>query len=140
MKNSIVRTLVTLSLGALLSPLALLAQEQLNASIPFAFTVGTKSFAAGNYSIHQLNAGHTLLIRNDKDGSGVMAMVMNGQQSQKAGTSVLSFKRYGDRYFLSEIRGDEQGWLFFQSAAEKELIVKTSAAQPGVEVAAFRAK
>lgn len=138
MKSLIVRTLVTLTLSAALSPVALLAQDQLNAKIPFAFTAGAKSFAPGDYSVHQLNNGHVLLIQNQKDGTAVMTTVMPGEQSKKAGTSVITFKRYGDRYFLSEVSGDEKGWRLFPSAAEKELIAKATTPQPVVLVAASK--
>lgn len=130
MKRSIVRTFAALTFSAILSPLALLAQDQLNATIPFNFTVGTKSLTAGEYSVHHLNDGHTLLIRNRKDGTSIMTAVMGGEPSKKAGTSVLTFKRYGDSYFLSGISGANQGWQLFQSAAEKELIAKATTPKP----------
>ena len=137
MKSLIVRTLVTLTLSAALSPVALLAQDQLNAKIPFAFTAGATSFAPGDYSVHQLNNGHVLVIQNQKDGTAVMTTVMTGE-SKKAGTSVITFKRYGDRYFLSEVSSNDKGWLLFPSAAEKELIAKATTPQPVVLVAASK--
>jgi len=66
MKNSIVRTLVTLGLSAFLSPVALLAQSSINATIPFDFTVGAKSFAAGDYSVRQISDS-VLLIQSVKE-------------------------------------------------------------------------
>jgi hypothetical protein len=139
MKNFVVRTLVTLSFSALLSPLALLAQEQLNATIPFAFNVGAKTFAPGDYSVHQLNDGHILQIRSQKDGAGAMTPVMESGDSSKTGTPVLTFKRYGDRYFLSAVSTDSRGWRLFQSKTEKE-IAKAATPGTGVEVAAFHSK
>jgi hypothetical protein len=139
MKSSIVRTLVTLSLSAALSPVALLAQDQINAKIPFDFTVGAKSFAAGDYSVRRLNE-HILLIQNFKHGTGVMTMVLPGEQSKKAGIPVITFNRYGDRYFLSEVSGDSQGWRLFPSAVEKELIGKVASPRPVVVAAALRSK
>src|SRR5580704_1883747 len=138
MKSSIVRTLVTLTLGAILSPLALLAQEQFNVTIPFAFTVGARSFAAGDYSVHQLNDGHVLQIRNQKDGVNIMTTVMRGEESKMAGKPVLTFKQYGDRYFLAAVSSANQGWRLFQSKAEKELIATAKTSEPVVIAAASK--
>ena len=138
MKSSIVRTFATLILGAILSPLALLAQEQLNVTIPFAFTVGARSFAAGDYSVHQLNNGHVLQIRSQKDGVNIMTTVMRGEESKTAGKSVLTFKQYGDRYFLAAVATDREGWRLFQSKAEKELIAKARTSEAVVIAAASK--
>ena len=133
MKSFVVRTLVTLSFGAILSSPALLAQTQLNATIPFPFTVGTRSFDAGDYSVHRLNNDRILLIRNEKDGSSVMTAVLSGNnQGKNPDMSVLTFKRYGDRYFLSEVSSDNHAWQLFRSAAEKELIAKAKTPEPAV--------
>jgi hypothetical protein len=140
MKSSIVRTLVTLSFSAALSPLALLAQVQYNATIPFAFNVGAQSFAAGDYSVHQLSDGHVLQIQSRKDGTSVMAMVTAGEESSQSGRSVIKFNRYGNRYFLAEVSGERRGWRLFRSKAEKELIAKVAAPEPVVIAADSHSK
>ena len=139
MKSFIVRTFVTLSLSAVLSPVALLAQNRINATIPFDFTVGAKSFAAGDYSVQRLNDG-VLLIQSAKDGTGVMAMVMPADQSKKDGKCVITFNRYGDRYFLSQVSGDSQGWRLHPSKLEKELIAQAVAHRPVIVAAALLSK
>ena len=55
MTSSMIRTLVTLGLSAVLSPVALLAQGPVIATIPFDFTVGAKTLAAGTYQVKQVN-------------------------------------------------------------------------------------
>jgi len=139
MTSFIVRTLVTLSLSAVLSPVALLAQDRINATIPFDFTVGAKSFAAGEYSVRRLNES-VLLIQSVKRGTGVLTMVMPSEPSKKPGISVITFNRYGDRYFLAEVSGDTQGWRLRPSAVEKELISKAASPRPVVVAAALRSK
>ena len=140
MKSSMVRTLVTLSLSAVLSPVALLAQDQINATIPFDFTVGQKSFAAGDYSVHQMNSGGVLAIRNLKDRSGIIVMTTPAEPAKRGGTPVLTFNRYGDSYFLSAVSGDDRGWQLHPSSAEKELIAKVASPRPVVVTAALRSK
>jgi len=139
MKSSIVRTLVTLGLSAVLSPVALLAQDRINVTIPFDFFVSGKSFAAGDYSINHLNEG-VLKIQRVKDGTGVFAMVMAADKTSNAGIPVLVFNRYGDRYFLSKVSGDDQAWQLHPSKVEKELIAKVPSPKPVVVAAALRSK
>jgi hypothetical protein len=139
MKSSMVRTLLTLSLSAVLSPVALLAQDQIHATIPFDFTVGWKWFAAGDYSIQKLNSS-VLVIRNLHDSTGIMTLAMPGEAAKKAGTPVLTFNRYGDSYFLSQVSGESQGWKLHQSPAERELIAKVASPRPVVVTAALRSK
>jgi hypothetical protein len=139
MKNTIVRTLVTLGLSALLSPVALLAQSQINATIPFDFTIGAKSFAAGDYSVRQVNE-NVLLIQSIKDGTGVMTMTLPGETTKRGGVPVLTFNRYGDSYFLSKVSGDDRGWRLHQSPAEKEMVAKVPTPKPVIVAAALHSK
>lgn len=139
MKNTIIRTLVTIGLSAVLSPVALLAQSQINATIPFDFTIGAKSFAAGDYSVRQLNES-VLLIQSLKDGKGVMTMVLPGETTRKAGIPVLTFNRYGDNYFLSGVSGDDRGWKLRPSAREKEMVARVPSPRAVVVAAALRSK
>jgi hypothetical protein len=139
MKSSIVRSLVTLGLSAILSPVALLAQDNITATIPFDFFVGGKSFAAGDYSIHRLNEG-VLKIQKVKDGTGVFAMVMTTDKTSNSRMPVLLFNRYGDRYFLSKVSGEDRGWQLHPSNVEKELISKVASPKPVVVAAALRSK
>jgi hypothetical protein len=139
MKNTIVRSLFTLGLSALLSPVALLAQSHINATIPFDFTVGAKSFPAGDYSVKQVSE-NVLLIQSITDGTGVMTMVLPSETTKKAGTPVLTFNRYGDSYFLSKVSGDDRGWKLHQSAVEKEMVAKVPTPKPVVVAAALHSK
>ncbi|HTB13145.1 MAG TPA: hypothetical protein VK752_16295 [Bryobacteraceae bacterium] len=138
MKTSIVRTLLTLSISAILSPVALLAQDKITATIPFDFTVGAKTFSAGDYSVQRLNQG-VLLIQNMKHGTGVMTMVLPGE-SNKAGVPVITFNRYGNRYFLSQVSNDSQGWRLRPSKVEKELIAQAASPRAVILAAALYSK
>src|ERR1035437_2295023 len=139
MKNTIVRTLVTLGLSAVLSPVALLAPSKIHATIPFDFTIGAKSFPAGDYSVKQVSE-YVLLIQSIKDGTGVMAMTLPSEKTTREGTPVLVFNKYGDSYFLSKISGDDRGWKLHQSAAEKEMVAKVASPKPITVLAALHSK
>ena len=62
MKTSILRTLATLSLSAVLGPVSLMAQLPILVKVPFEFSVGSKSFAAGEYRIGE-QTHHVLAVR-----------------------------------------------------------------------------
>jgi hypothetical protein len=134
-----IRTLVTLGLSALLSPVALLAQSQLNATIPFEFTVGAKTFAPGDYSVRHVSE-YVLLIQSLKDGTGVMTMVQSGEVAKRGGSPVLIFNRYGDSYFLSKVSGDDRGWRLHTSPAEKEMVGRVATPKPVIVAAALHSK
>ncbi|HVO99770.1 MAG TPA: hypothetical protein VMT15_16975 [Bryobacteraceae bacterium] len=138
MKTSMIRTFVTFALSAALSPVALMAQSRINATIPFDFTVGTKSFPAGDYSIRRVTES-VLMIQNVRDGSGGMTQV-SAESTRPDGKLVLMFNRYGDTYFLSKVLGDSQGWRLPASRVEKELIAKAASTKPAVLVAALHSK
>jgi hypothetical protein len=139
MKNTIVRTLFTLGLSAVLSPVALLAQDRITAEIPFDFNIGAKTFSAGEYAVKRVNE-HTLMIQSIKDGTGVYASVLPADATKNGGSPVLLFNRYGDSYFLSKVSGDDRGWKLYASPREKELVGKVTSPKPVVVVASLRSK
>ena len=139
MKNTIVRTLATLGLSAVLSPVALLAQDRMTAEIPFDFSIGAKTFSAGEYSVKRVNE-HVLMIQSMKDGAGVYASVLPSDATKSGGSPVLLFNRYGDSYFLSKVSGDDRGWKLYASPREKELVGKVTSPKPVVVVASLRSK
>ncbi len=129
MKTSILRTLATLSLSAVLGPVSLMAQLPILVKVPFEFTVGSKSFAAGEYRIGEQT--HRVLAVRSVDGrSAMMTMTHAGQPTTKPGEAKLTFNRYGDRYFLSNVSSNDSGWELPKSTVEKELAAKVALPQP----------
>jgi len=100
-----------------------MAQGPIHANIPFDFNVGTKSFAAGEYRVTHVSP--LVLAILNADGSTIMMVPANNAYSNAApGVAQLTFNRYGDRYFLSQVLQDSRGWELPKSAVEKELIAK----------------
>jgi len=127
MKCSILSKLVvTLGLSAAFGPIALMAQGEIRTIIPFDFTVGTKSLAAGEYSFQQVK-GNTFTIRSVHGHAGVLAETMPSGEEVRAGMAVITFRRYGDTYFLSQVSNGGRGWALYQSQAEKQLLAKNAA-------------
>jgi hypothetical protein len=134
MKASILRTLATLSLSAALGPVSLRAQGPINVTIPFDFTVGAKSFAAGEYRVNQ-QASHVLAIRSVNGQASMMIMTNAAPPTAPPGKAKLTFNKYGDRYFLSQVSDYDRGWELSKSTVEKELIAKRASPQPVVLLA-----
>lgn len=97
--------------------------QRLRADIPFDFVVGDKTLAAGEYSVSQImtNSDGGILVRNLK-GSQSAVRLSNAVlvRTPKQKTS-LTFVRYGNSYFLSQIwvSGSAEGREVLKSKAER---------------------
>jgi len=129
MKTSIVRTLITLSVSAAIGPLSLLAQGPIQFTAPFDFTVGNKNFASGEYRVAAV-APQVLAIRSLDGRSTQVVIAQASQAKDKQSNAVLTFNRYGDRYFLSRLSDPNHGWELPKSRVEKELIAKRASPAP----------
>jgi hypothetical protein len=123
MKRSIFNTIAMLSLSAVLGSVHLNAQGPINVTVPFDFNVGAKSFHAGEYTVQEITTW-VLAIRSADDRSSMLTSTTPGEPGATPGTAKLTFNRYGDRYFLSNVSGGGRGWALSKSAPEKELIAK----------------
>src|SRR5262245_56498292 len=128
MKKQVLKIFSMLSLVVTLAVTAVYANPtgQLKANIPFDFSVGNKTLPAGVYTVARAYMADqvTLLIRRIDDRERVMihthGVIANRAQNQ----TKLVFRRYGDRYFLSQIwtAGNTDGRELRKSRAERELI------------------
>lgn len=97
------------------------SQHKLNARIPFEFTVGDKTLAAGQYEINAIGITQdALAIRGRESNDSVIRLVMT-KEPQKNKQARLVFHRYGNAYFLSEVweGGDVVGQQLKESAQER---------------------
>lgn len=83
-----------------------LAQQTVNADVPFAFAVRDMKCPAGEYSFSRSVAdpNRVVLMRNAGTGESILflASFFDTNQSSSAYPKLV-FYRYGDRYFLREI-------------------------------------
>jgi hypothetical protein len=110
------------------------AQQQVVATIPFAFAAGAANLPAGDYNVKVTEANGMLRLTN-LDNPKISAFVpanpavSSGIQDQ----SKLIFNRYGDRYFLSQVwtAGNSTGKQLLKTAREKEsaMIAKADTSQ-----------
>jgi len=134
MKSSILNTLATLSLSAALGAVGLQAQGPIHITVPFDFTVGSKSLAAGEYSVRQ-QAPHVVAIQSVNGHSALLIMTNPAEPNAAPGVAKFTFNKYGDRYFLSQVSDSARGWQLPTSAAEKELLANKLSPKPTVLIA-----
>jgi hypothetical protein len=122
MNKSTLRVLAVFSLIAVLGPASVMAQS-LHVNVPFGFSAGPTSFAAGEYVVKEVSP-QVLSIQSADFHTHVMVMTHPGAAVAIPGRSTLRFQRYGDQYFLSAISTPDRGWALRPSARAKELIAK----------------
>jgi hypothetical protein len=91
------------------------------ARIPFSFSVNGQTLPAGEYLIRSNIAGEYVLALQNRDKHSTVMTLGNPNQTAKPRANVLVFHRYGDQYFLSEIRtiSSSMNYFFTPSKAEK---------------------
>ena len=71
--------------------------------VPFDFVAGKKQFGAGDYTVRRVRSdGESTLIIRSEDGSEAAVIMTNAGGAPASGAS-MSFRQYGERYFLAEI-------------------------------------
>lgn len=84
---------------AALRPAPARADEALRCTIPFSFTVNTRTLPPGTYRITKSDQG-VLLVEDQTHGAFAMSSPLDGDQ---ATGPKLVFHRYGDEYVLREV-------------------------------------
>lgn len=92
--------------------------------VPFEFVAGGKTLPAGRYTVSRLagDSARTLLIRRD-DNRASVTVLTNAAGGAGGEVPRVSFKRYGERYFLSLVSapGGEAARSLPASGVEKQL-------------------
>jgi hypothetical protein len=128
MKREILKSFTMLMLTIALAAMTVQAQSanQMNANIPFSFTIGNQTLPAGEYTVRYINqdSGKTALLFRSMDGK--TSRIVNMNTTQKAESEVkasLVFNQYGNSYFLSEVwtGGDQYGLSLPPSRSERQI-------------------
>jgi hypothetical protein len=113
--------------------------HRVQVQIPFDFTVSGKLLPKGNYIIKK-SAENIIEIRNHDKPISSLALVNHDGQSAP-GYGVVTFHRYGDRYFLSQILSDSAGMSLHLPTSKKERATQLQQAtvnQPSLTLVAAR--
>jgi hypothetical protein len=128
MRKQSFRIFLMLGLFAILAPLSAQAQtsNEQTAKIPFSFTVGSKSFPAGEYRVSRLNPQSSqaaLAIRSTDGRTGTITLTTDIQGAGVTDKAKLVFNRYGDQYYLAQVwmRVADSGLELPVSRSEREL-------------------
>jgi len=113
-------TLFVLSL--IVAAQVVLADEPMLVNIPFAFVAGNVTLPAGEYRVQKLDGSSAVVLISCADASASAMVLSNAAQAKETQTqSKLIFKRYENRYFLSQVwtAGSIRGRELLKSRAEK---------------------
>jgi hypothetical protein len=99
------------------------AQNKVKADVPFAFQVGTASLPSGTYVVSEIG-DHSIMIRNTSAvNSAALSNCISAADTLRTGSPRMLFHKYGNTYFLAEIRGGSgaSGMQLPETDREKEL-------------------
>ena len=108
-------------------PLIAVAQmkptERIVTQVPFKFMVGNAAMPAGECTVVLANENNSVLLVGSSDAKLWVYAPTTPNLGKKASDAALTFHRYGDRYFLTEVRvGNSRSiYTFKPSKLEKEL-------------------
>jgi hypothetical protein len=96
--------------------------NEMRAVIPFDFKAGTASLPAGTYSVTRQGATWNAVQLRSTSGGAIL--LPSGAADGVGGAETqLTFHRYGDRYFLHQIRfSRDREYTFPATVAEREMI------------------
>ena len=108
MRKQSLRIFLMIGLVAILAPLSAQAQSssEQTANIPFSFTVGDKTFPAGEYRVVRLNLQSSqaaLAIRSVDGRMSKITLTTDIQGSGVTDKAKLVFNHYGDEYHLAQV-------------------------------------
>jgi hypothetical protein len=103
---------------------SLSASPSLQVNVPFAFVVGGKEFAAGQYRIEQTNAGVVFV---QGAGQGVAVLSVPAELNKVGAATALSFTSSQSREYLTGIQvdGEPSRAIPVTSYAERKLTIST---------------
>jgi hypothetical protein len=97
--------------------------KALKATIPFDFTVNNKTLPAGTYTVKSEDSIVVSFSDPSQKGAQVLGVVQP-ETAKKDQGNALVFHRYGDRYFLSEIRSQNSALNSSLAITKSEKLAK----------------
>jgi hypothetical protein len=92
------------------------------AHIPFDFSVINRTITAGDFAIKRLDdQGRVWLLSSRDSKQNVISMVLPAEPKILSSNGKLTFRRYGDKYFLASIETADDKMELLKSRAERNL-------------------
>jgi hypothetical protein len=123
MKKQTLAVAVALVISLVAAGQSIARPRVLSTYIPFQFEVGSTKLPAGQYEIESVTTGNgTIQMIRKADGSASARFSTMVTEPRDGNSSPeLVFHKYGNEYFLSEIRtGDNHSLQLFESRQERE--------------------
>ena len=131
MKGKIIKRLTILSLVSMFTLCAAVASADaqnlrpIKAKIPFAFSLGDKELAAGEYTFSRLSgfANNKTMLVSMGSSTPMFRSILGAQILTPKNKSTLVFHRYGEQYFLEQIwtAGERDGTQLPESRSERTI-------------------
>jgi hypothetical protein len=104
---------------------AMAQDHRVQATVPFNFTVNGNSLPAGTYTIgSEVAAPNVITITDRAKHVSLMAIALPDQNSARPANKLV-FHKYGNQYFLSEIRCDNASMNLHLTASKQEKWAKS---------------
>lgn len=130
MRRTMLKKLAVLSAMAVMTVAPAFAQDRLDAKIPFAFNVGSRSLPAGDYEVRKLGV-KTMVIQNVATGRAAIAVInMTVPPKESSSKAALVFHQYGDSCFFSGTRTAENERTVIPSKLERQVARETAENAP----------
>lgn len=144
MKEQVLKAVVMLTLILTLAFVTAVASAnaqthpQVQASVPFEFTVGDRTLPAGRYTIEPAisSTPATGIAIDNQSGSRVAMRLTNSTEATTDESRArLVFHRYGERYFLAEVWDGTRNGLGLLKSGEERAIERELRQRPQSELA-----
>jgi hypothetical protein len=111
---------------------AIAQDHAVQATVPFNFTINGTTLPAGNYTLgSDISSPHLLKITDRQKGAHAMVMTQPSSAGNQQ-ANVLVFHRYGNEYFLSEIRSDASSMYVRIPTSKQEKRAKAETEEAGL--------
>jgi hypothetical protein len=108
-------------------------QHAVKTTIPFTFTVGDRTLPSGTYTISSGMNEDILMIRNWDKKVAILSLGRPDQNNPRH-ENTLEFHKYGNQYFLSNIRTDDASMNVYFPTTKAEKRAKAQVQEAGLSV------
>jgi hypothetical protein len=109
------------------------SSQRFDADIPFEFSVGGHTYAAGNYNVRVVKQGSVaVLTLSDSTGKQLERIIVNPNGEASNDESLFTFVREGDQRILTKVASAEVGFDIPRTSRKQKALIATSknVAQP----------
>lgn len=106
MKKQINRALALIITGIILGASQIASAQtasQVVVDVPFAFTAGERQLPAGRYTVRRVKLDSEAVILIESEDGKASATLLTNAARGAAGPAKLTFRQYGDAYFLAGV-------------------------------------